>query len=1062
MTCAPTKYDSEPFWVRFSSLFSFPLSTLEVYTHFLISYPARAHPQRRRPYGRVVPLRTEDAPDAFSTMSMPASLERSIRRAQRTRWSFPITAFIASSRVKCVSSKYHSLQSTRAPGASSTRHAPPPAQILSGTGSTTRSIAEARSKCNERSPSPPRALRPPSAPTPASAPNLGLPRTTNATCITAGVPLCGRPPSARNLSAFHHAARRLPITSAGCVCRDDTAVGEQRTNGTEAMHTPRFHQYPHSALGISDKRRWGTVAILGATNACGDSGRKAATSAALRFQIAPRPMQFESLASAASTGKGTTTSFCTKKPQTSRTGGIHTKTAVKRRTQPLPRIWAVAVSRSDFDYFKEKLKSRLSDVKGLFDFDFSLRPHPLRSLHAELPCFEFQFRCPSFDFDFSAPPLLRAPRCLPRGRGCLPRRAAVPAVPSLPASISLSSLPRASLSAVSILDHGHAHGFGYEYTSGDGKGQGKEESGLTPEDALLRADFGRGYEDLPLEWRNNPWIVEGYRFILLTHWPALVCSVFTLHNESPNIRTHFVPMVLLGAAFWGVGLEVPDAWARKWVGEDWARYTVFGAPNPPPPDAAESLFTLFALACLACSALWHTTAGCAHRGAMEACARVDYVGTGWLIGTSIATVVHHGYACAEQVVDATPLGHSILYPSTLLHSGAVEVLQGKAADAVQALMHPSTLLHGADKVVVESGRWVDGVEGGSVLADILAGLASFAAPLRALLGSLSSVAAPPLASLSSPLHPLFNVAASLFAPVLDLAAALTTLVSATSSATSSLAAWPAYHPVGAGCLLLCAAAGVSGNVLPFCDWFNRVENRLWRLALFVGISFSALAPLAGIAALQGWDTIIRFVAPVGPSLLYYIVGPVVYATQVPERFLGGREGWVGWVSDMCGGGSHGIWHIFIVLAMRAHHDGIREMRRAAAEGGCAIRAGPGHSWLRVPFASASASARPDSPSVLDTGWALLAHFKQGFVPPAISEDDWIQNNQPGVIQTTIEYHNNQPGVIQTTIGIPRSPVTKIEHLQTVGLLEFGDQAATPPSLQVSRRSPSTAIAKLPQ
>jgi hypothetical protein len=204
-----------------------------------------------------------------------------------------------------------------------------------------------------------------------------------------------------------------------------------------------------------------------------------------------------------------------------------------------------------------------------------------------------------------------------------------------------------------------------------------------------------------------------------------------------------------------------------------------------------------------------------------------------LIATSIATVVHHGYACAEQAVDATPLGHSILHPSTLLHSGAVEVLQGKAADAVQALMHPSTLLHGAEKVV-ESGKWVDGVEGGSVLADMLAGLVSFVAPLR-----------PLLAVLSSPLRPLFNVAASLFAPILDLASALnasfapmmsatSNAMSATSNATSSLAAWPAYHPVGAGCLLLCAAAGVSGNVLPFCDWFNRVENRVrwfWVLLL---------------------------------------------------------------------------------------------------------------------------------------------------------------------------------------------------------------------------------------
>ncbi|KAF8172357.1 hypothetical protein K438DRAFT_1521805, partial [Mycena galopus ATCC 62051] len=65
--------------------------------------------------------------------------------------------------------------------------------------------------------------------------------------------------------------------------------------------------------------------------------------------------------------------------------------------------------------------------------------------------------------------------------------------------------------------------------------------------------------------------------------------------------------------------------------------------------------------------------------------------------------------------------------------------------------------------------------------------------------------------------------------------------------------------IGAGCLLLCAAAGVSGNVLPFCDWFNRVENRLWRLAFFVGISFSALAPLAGIVWLQGWDVMWSFV-----------------------------------------------------------------------------------------------------------------------------------------------------------------------------------------------------------
>ncbi|KAJ7813007.1 hypothetical protein B0H14DRAFT_1449736 [Mycena olivaceomarginata] len=116
------------------------------------------------------------------------------------------------------------------------------------------------------SPAPPssplRAPRPSSASTPPSAPNLGLPRIANATCTTPGVSLCGRPhrpvtsplstpilsgiaprslptppyrgPCAARRAAASHRQRRL-------VWRDDTAAGEQRTNDTEAIRTPRFH-----------------------------------------------------------------------------------------------------------------------------------------------------------------------------------------------------------------------------------------------------------------------------------------------------------------------------------------------------------------------------------------------------------------------------------------------------------------------------------------------------------------------------------------------------------------------------------------------------------------------------------------------------------------------------------------------------------------------------------------------------------------------------------------------------------------------------------------------------
>lgn len=50
-----------------------------------------------------------------------------------------------------------------------------------------------------------------------------------------------------------------------------------------------------------------------------------------------------------------------------------------------------------------------------------------------------------------------------------------------------------------------------------------------------------------------------------------------------------------------------------------------------PLDRPETVYTAFAMLCLFASVLWHTMSGCAHRGGMELCARVDYVGIGWRV-----------------------------------------------------------------------------------------------------------------------------------------------------------------------------------------------------------------------------------------------------------------------------------------------------------------------------------------------------------------------------------------------------------------------------------------------
>ncbi|KAJ7045923.1 hemolysin-III related-domain-containing protein [Mycena alexandri] len=545
----------------------------------------------------------------------------------------------------------------------------------------------------------------------------------------------------------------------------------------------------------------------------------------------------------------------------------------------------------------------LADEFPSLRFDFTLPSRP-----------SFDFSRPSFDFDFTTPrELLDAFR--------VDVDAFLAELPS-PSSLSLPSLSRASSAGVDD-----------EPTDADAAKHAR---------ALLLSHNGTAllaYDDLPAAWQNNPFVVGGYRFIPLRRPHLLLLSLVRCHNESLNIYTHLVPLLLWGSAFVWPGLSAASLAAHTplylkaspylapvaagarvvgavfgwvagrvpgWLTRDVGRYTLFADPASPrlPLPLDESLFVLFALACLASSTLWHTMAGCAHRRGMETCARVDYVGIGWLIATSIATVVHHGYACAEAAVEATPLGHRVLHPGEAL-SSLVEAGAGLVHDAV-ALVDEMPMPAALSSLVGEMHR----MHPLERLQELLVDAHPHPAPVVQT-ASLSSA----LAVLAAPLQRL-------------------------RALPSSVAHWPAYHPVGAACLVLCAAAGVSGNVLPFCAWFNQVEYRLWRTAFFVGISFSALAPLAGIAALQGWGRMVAFVAPLCPSLAFYVAGLFFYAAQIPERWIGGgpqaERSWVGRVTDMCGGGSHAIWHVFIVLAIRAHRDGLREMRVAAAEGGCAV------------------------------------------------------------------------------------------------------------------------------
>ncbi|CAK5265536.1 unnamed protein product [Mycena citricolor] len=126
--------------------------------------------------------------------------------------------------------------------------------------------------------------------------------------------------------------------------------------------------------------------------------------------------------------------------------------------------------------------------------------------------------------------------------------------------------------------------------------------------ALQKSEDGRRlleYDDLPHSWKNNPFVVHGYRF------PVLVASVFMAHNEFLNIQTHLLPLL-----FWV--LTVPET-------------------------IAETIFTVCVLICLASSVVWHTMAGCAHYETLVFCARLDYIGIGWLISACTANIVLYAF-----------------------------------------------------------------------------------------------------------------------------------------------------------------------------------------------------------------------------------------------------------------------------------------------------------------------------------------------------------------------------------------------------------------------------------
>ncbi|KAK7206214.1 hemolysin-III related-domain-containing protein [Myxozyma melibiosi] len=134
------------------------------------------------------------------------------------------------------------------------------------------------------------------------------------------------------------------------------------------------------------------------------------------------------------------------------------------------------------------------------------------------------------------------------------------------------------------------------------------------------------YEELPLQWRDNPYICRGYRFCAT--YTECILSMFKIHNETCNIWTHGGGFIMMLA----VALYYYPATPLFATMSTYDRI-VFG------------IFLFAALKCLLTSTIWHTFNSIGSLSDKRRFACVDYTGISILIACSILTTQYTSFYC---------------------------------------------------------------------------------------------------------------------------------------------------------------------------------------------------------------------------------------------------------------------------------------------------------------------------------------------------------------------------------------------------------------------------------
>ena len=160
-------------------------------------------------------------------------------------------------------------------------------------------------------------------------------------------------------------------------------------------------------------------------------------------------------------------------------------------------------------------------------------------------------------------------------------------------------------------------------------------------------------------------------------------------------------------------------------------------------------------------------------------------------------------------------------------------------------------------------------------------------------------------------------------------------------ATSILSTeWTAFYcePVSRTVYMtLTVILGIAGTILPWHPTFNRADMAWARVAFYVTLACTGFAPVIQLNLSRGPEWVFYFYSPIAKSLIVYVTGAVIYASQVPEKWFPGFFDYFG--------GSHNIWHFAVLGGILFHYYAMMHFfqgafRRAEQVGGCLAPTAP--------------------------------------------------------------------------------------------------------------------------